>query len=264
MKFLPKLKYFSFLLALLCYLLLPLYAYAINDENSKAFPYNIYYPKDVPLNQQILILTDFGPIVIVLNIQDAPKSTELFTKLIRSKYYDNTSFYRMYNNYFIQAGDPGESGIGNAGIKFPNESSYNLEFNEGTVALSNQNESPSTTGSQFFITFIKAPWLNGKYTIIGKVVSGIDILRSFFGKYDTNYRGIILTTIPFQIYILEDYIKSYPEYTKYFIASDLNKTSLLTKLLSDDNNKPEEPITSININPITMLDNLRFNIIKLN
>ncbi|KAL0263774.1 UNVERIFIED_CONTAM: hypothetical protein PYX00_011072 [Menopon gallinae] len=222
-----------------------------------SLPFNIYYSKNHPLEEQVVFLTDFGAVVIVLDTKNAPESTKIFVDLIRSNYYHNTSFYRMYNNYFIQGGDPSESGIGNAGITFPVENFSKSVFNEGTIALSNKDLHPNTTGSQFFITFLKTPWLDNKYTVIGNVFSGLDILRSFFDKYETNYRGILANTIPMQLYVLQDFINQYPEYKKNLKPTNRNKKVSLLELLNQQ--EKEEVISSSDIYEINcqnILDNI--------
>lgn len=182
--------------------------YTTGDDSLPFKPsYVVNYFKHASTEDQVLILTDFGAVVIVLNEQWAPQSIRNFKNLIRQHYYDNTTFYRMFRDYFLQGGDPSDTGIGNSGIKFPAEINPSAKFLPGTVALSNLHQDPSTTGSQFFITTISAPWLNTHYNIIGSVFFGLEVLKSFYDKYDTTEQGIITPPIPMKVYILSDYLK---------------------------------------------------------
>ena len=118
--------------------------------------------------------TNHGPIAVELYDDDAPKTTENFTKLARDGFYDGVIFHRVIPDFMIQGGDPTGTGTGGPGYQFEDE------INEHRVergALAMANAGPNTNGSQFFIvTTGAAPWLDGKHTVFGKVTSGMDVV----------------------------------------------------------------------------------------
>ncbi|KAG5652164.1 Peptidyl-prolyl cis-trans isomerase cyp10 [Sphagnurus paluster] len=105
-----------------------------------------------------------------------PKAAENFLALCASNYYDGCLFHRNIRGFMIQTGDPtglGKGGQSIWGKPFPDEVRSTLKFNaRGVVAMANSG--PDTNKSQFFITYAKQPHLDGKYTIIGKVIDGAD------------------------------------------------------------------------------------------
>jgi len=116
--------------------------------------------------------TNAGPIVIELYDEDAPKTVENFRKLAADGFYDNLIFHRVIPDFMIQGGCPEGTGRGGPGYTFEDE------FNENKVvrgALAMANAGPDTNGSQFFIvTAGAAPWLDGKHTVFGSVVEGME------------------------------------------------------------------------------------------
>lgn len=122
-------------------------------------------------SQTIILETTKGNIQLELFEDVAPKAVENFTTHIKNKFYDGIIFHRVIKNFMIQTGDPQGTGRGGHSIwnkSFDDEISSKHSFsNPGILAMANRG--PNTNGSQFFITTGKAPWLNGKYTIFGKV-----------------------------------------------------------------------------------------------
>lgn len=91
--------------------------------------------------------------------------------------YQNLIFHRVIKDFMIQGGDPLGNGMGGPGYKFQDETNPQDNFSEpGILAMANSG--PNTNGSQFFITHAATPWLNGKHTIFGKVVEGMDVLNA--------------------------------------------------------------------------------------
>lgn len=124
------------------------------------------------------IKTNMGSIEIQLLPEDAPKTVENFVGLAEKGYYKGVIFHRVIDGFMIQGGDPTGTGRGGESIwggKFNDEISPNLKFDgPGVVAMANAG--PNTNGSQFFITVAATPWLNGHYSIFGKVIGGMDVV----------------------------------------------------------------------------------------
>ncbi|MGV3279111.1 peptidylprolyl isomerase [Rickettsiales bacterium LUAb2] len=230
MKFL---KFYSLALVMLLMFTISLKAEIKDFTQEDLNKTDIYYDPTAPNNSQVVIITDFGSIVIKLSRLSAPTSVANFISLVQEGYYNHTSFYKISDNYFIQAGDPQENGIGNAGLSFPNETK-NEHFKEGTVALSNTNNDPTQTGSQFFITLVEAPWLDNRYNIIGEVVSGMPVIRSFSGKYSTDTYGIMQTPIPIKVYLLSDLIALFPNDNNKHIHPIEEQSALIQDILKQD------------------------------
>jgi peptidyl-prolyl cis-trans isomerase B (cyclophilin B) len=118
--------------------------------------------------------TTEGVIILELFDEDAPETVANFKKLAREGFYDGLIFHRTIKDFMIQGGCPDGTGTGDAGYKFDDE------FNDhklvrGTLAMANSG--PNTNGSQFFIvTADETPWLDGKHTVFGKVVDGMDVV----------------------------------------------------------------------------------------
>ena len=121
---------------------------------------------------QATLQTNAGAIVLELHDEDAPKTVENFRKLAGEGFYDGLIFHRVIPDFMIQGGCPEGTGTGGPGYTCEDE------FNEHKVvrgALAMANAGPNTNGSQFFIvTTASAPWLDGKHTVFGQVVEGMD------------------------------------------------------------------------------------------
>ena len=118
--------------------------------------------------------TSEGAIEIELFSEDAPATVENFTKLAGEGFYDGLTFHRVIPDFMVQAGCPLGTGTGGPGYQFEDE------FNDHRVikgALAMANAGPDTNGSQFFIvTADETPWLDGKHTVFGRVVTGQDVV----------------------------------------------------------------------------------------
>jgi peptidyl-prolyl cis-trans isomerase A (cyclophilin A) len=97
------------------------------------------------------------------------------TKVKGKKFYDNTTFHRIIDRFMIQGGDPTGTGMGGPGYKFADEISSLKHDREGRLSMANSG--PNTNGSQFFITLGPVSQLDGKYTLFGQVVEGMDVVR---------------------------------------------------------------------------------------
>ena len=127
-----------------------------------------------PENTLFLDLKD-GRVVIQLRPDLAPKHVARVKELARAKFYDGIVFHRVIGGFMAQSGDPtgtgrGGSGRGNVPAEFSAE-----PFARGTVGAARSND-PNSADSQFFICFAPAPFLNGKYTVWGQVVSGMEFV----------------------------------------------------------------------------------------
>ncbi len=125
----------------------------------------------------LTMTTDRGVITIELYPQYAPVTVNNFVFLTRQGFYDGISFHRVISNFMIQGGDPTGTGMGGPGYKFEDETRNNPLKHE-TGVLSMANAGPNTNGSQFFITHSPQPHLNGKHTVFGKVINGMDVVNS--------------------------------------------------------------------------------------
>jgi cyclophilin family peptidyl-prolyl cis-trans isomerase len=121
-----------------------------------------------------VLRTSEGAVDLELFPEEAPKTVENFTKLAGEGFYDGLTFHRVIPAFMIQGGCPTGDGTGGPGYTFEDE------FNEHSVvrgALAMANAGPNTNGSQFFIVTAEAcPWLDGKHTVFGQVVSGLDVV----------------------------------------------------------------------------------------
>ena len=123
--------------------------------------------------------TTEGPIEIELFEEDAPQTVGNFKKLAGDGFYDGVIFHRVIKDFMIQGGDPTGTGRGGPGYTFDDE------FNDHKIvrgALAMANAGPNTNGSQFFIvTTPEASWLDGKHTVFGRVVEGMDVVDKIEG-----------------------------------------------------------------------------------
>jgi cyclophilin family peptidyl-prolyl cis-trans isomerase len=127
-----------------------------------------------------VIKTNMGTIEIELFEKQTPKTVENFAGLAKKGYYNGVIFHRVIDNFMIQGGDPTGTGRGGEslwGRKFEDEIVDTLVFDKPYL-LAMANAGPNTNGSQFFITTVKTPHLNGHHTIFGKVINGMDIVNA--------------------------------------------------------------------------------------
>jgi peptidyl-prolyl cis-trans isomerase B (cyclophilin B) len=129
--------------------------------------------------------TNHGTIRIELYSEDAPKTVANFEELAGKGYYDGLSFHRVIEDFMVQGGCPRGDGTGGPGYQFEDEPNEH-QVERGALAMANSG--PNTNGSQFFIvTADSCPWLDGKHTVFGKVVEGMDVVDEI-SKVDKDAR----------------------------------------------------------------------------
>ena len=123
------------------------------------------------------IETTRGTIKLELIADKVPNTVANFEKLANSKFYDGLTFHRVIENFMIQGGCPRGDGTGGPGYSFDDEFHPDLRH-DGPGVLSMANAGPNTNGSQFFITHVACPWLDGRHSVFGKVLEGQDVVDS--------------------------------------------------------------------------------------
>lgn len=138
--------------------------------------------------------TNYGAIQLQLLNDKAPITVENFVKLANSGFYNGTKFHRVIKDFMIQGGDPNSKladwsthGMGGPGYQFKDEIN-DVKLTEGVLAMANAG--PDTNGSQFFIITAKeTPWLDGRHTAFGKVISGMDVVKAIENAETDKARG---------------------------------------------------------------------------
>jgi peptidyl-prolyl cis-trans isomerase B (cyclophilin B) len=123
------------------------------------------------------IETNKGTIRLQLEDEKVPKTVANFEKLAQQGFYDGLKFHRVIADFMIQTGCPQGTGTGGPGYKFADEFHKELKHN-GPGVLSMANAGPNSNGSQFFITHVATPWLDGKHSVFGRVLEGQDVVDS--------------------------------------------------------------------------------------
>jgi peptidyl-prolyl cis-trans isomerase B (cyclophilin B) len=118
--------------------------------------------------------TDRGPIKVDLAADKAPLAVANFVNLARRGFYDGLTFHRVISDFMIQGGCPLGTGTGGPGYRFEDETGNGLSHERGVLSMANAG--PATNGSQFFITHVACPWLDGKHTVFGKVREGQEVV----------------------------------------------------------------------------------------
>lgn len=162
--------------------------------------------KAAPIKQDgvfATINTNKGAIILELDFQKTPVTVANFISLAQGKnefvtdkklkgkpFFNGLKFHRVISDFMIQGGDPQGTGAGSPGYSFKDEFIPELKFDKGGI-LAMANSGPKTNGSQFFITHKETPWLNGKHTIFGHVIQGMDVVNSI--AQDDVIENIIIT-----------------------------------------------------------------------
>lgn len=162
-----------------------LFAYGkLNNVNSSISDKGNYFMSDSIT--VAIIKTNMGTIEIEFFADKTPKTVENFVGLAEKGYYKGVIFHRVIKDFMLQTGDPTGTGRGGEsfwGGKFEDEFVSDLKHDTPGI-LSMANAGPNTNGSQFFITLVATPWLDGKHTVFGKVINGMDVVYAI-GKVKT-------------------------------------------------------------------------------
>ena len=132
---------------------------------------------DLKKKYSATISTDNGDMVIELFADKTPTTVNNFVFLAREGFYDGTIFHRVIPDFMVQGGDPTGSGRGGPGYRFGDEFHPSLRHSKPGI-LSMANAGPNTNGSQFFITHVPTPHLDGKHAVFGQISSGMKVLMS--------------------------------------------------------------------------------------
>jgi len=131
---------------------------------------------DPKKNYTAILHTSKGDIKVQLFADKAPNTVNNFVFLAREGFYDGTTFHRVIKDFMIQGGDPTGTGSGGPGYQFSDEFYPTLKHS-GPGILSMANAGRNTNGSQFFVTHVATDWLDGKHSVFGKVIEGMDVVN---------------------------------------------------------------------------------------
>ncbi len=130
-----------------------------------------------------------GRVVIEMRPDIAPKHVARIKELVRQKFYDGLTFHRVIDGFMAQTGDPDGDGTGGSGQNIPAEFTKFERFYRGTVGMARA-QNPNSADSQFFIMYAPSEWLDGKYTIWGEVVDGMEYVDAI-KKGDDSQNGLV-------------------------------------------------------------------------
>lgn len=143
--------------------------------------YNAPPPMQIDPNKRYTAVfhTEKGDFTAELFAKQAPYTVNNFVFLARDHYYDGLTFHRVYHNFMAQGGDPEGTGGGGPGYTIKNEpSALALKHDSAGILSMAKTTLPNSGGSQFFITYVPTPHLDGKHEVFGRVISGMDVARS--------------------------------------------------------------------------------------
>ena len=120
--------------------------------------------------------TDRGPIRVQLHADKAPLTVANFVNLAQRGFYNGLIFHRVIADFMVQGGCPQGRGTGGPNYRFEDEADNGVRHERGVLSMANAG--PATNGSQFFITHVPCGWLDGKHTVFGKVLEGMDVVDS--------------------------------------------------------------------------------------
>ena len=200
------------------------------------------------------IETSKGDIIVKLEYQKTPITVANFVGLAEGKienkakakgvpFYDGTIFHRVIKDFMIQGGDPKGTGMGDPGYKFDDEKNDLQHTGKGILSMANSG--PNTNGSQFFITEIATPWLDGKHTVFGEIVNGMEVVDTIAtvekGPQDKPKTDVVLEKVT--IFSKGDEYKNY-DAAKIFTEGKgkikENNKAILDKIEADKKKKAED------------------------
>ena len=132
-------------------------------------------------------------IKVKLHADKTPKTVANFEKLAKEGFYNGLKFHRVIDNFMVQTGCPQGTGTGGPGYKFADEFHPDLKHS-GPGVLSMANAGPNTNGSQFFITHVATPWLDGKHSVFGQVIEGQNVVNAV--KQGDIMKSVTVTDVP--------------------------------------------------------------------
>lgn len=164
-------------------------------------PQNLMTSLVQPGSDTVTLHTNEGDITLKLYADQTPKTVENFVGLAKEGKYDDTIFHRVIENFMIQGGDyenfNGTGGKSLWGTEFEDEFAEGLSHTRGTISMANRG--PGTNGSQFFIVHADAPYLDGRHTVFGEVVDGLDVVDAIAtaptGAMDKPLKDIVIEKI---------------------------------------------------------------------
>ena len=146
--------------------------------------------------------TSMGSFRIELYSDLAPNTVKNFIDLAQKKFYDGVIFHRVIDKFMIQGGDPTGTGMGGPGYVIRDEFGEGLRHNAPGI-LSMANAGPNTGGSQFFITLVPTPWLDGHHAIFGHVVDGMEVVIAIghtkTNRQDRPVKDVVIKTITIEM-----------------------------------------------------------------
>ena len=146
--------------------------------------------------------TTMGNFKIELYSDLAPNTVKNFVDLANKNFYDGVIFHRVIDNFMIQGGDPTGTGMGGPGYSIPDEFGEGLKHDSKGI-LSMANAGPDTGGSQFFITLVPTPWLDGHHAIFGHVIEGMEVVEAI-GHTKTDRRDRPVEDVIMKKVIIEE------------------------------------------------------------
>lgn len=142
---------------------------------------------DEPANPVVSMETNFGTLKIELYMKDAPNTVVSFLSLCDKKYFDGLKFHRILKKFMAQGGDPEGTGRGGPGYSLPAEFNARKHV-KGTLSMARSFE-PNSAGSQFFLCFAEASFLDNQYTVFGQVTEGMDVLTKIEDEAAVDHDG---------------------------------------------------------------------------
>ncbi len=193
---------------------------------------------DNPDRYAVIYLETGGVVLMQLYEDKAPNTIARFKTLVRSNFYNDMDIFRVIPNYFVQTGDPSSSGYGGLGVFHPAEINPEVTFKRGSVAMSNSGNLESDD-TQFFITLNNFEWLDGKYTIFGEIVFGMEHIENLKGAF-LNQGFVLYPILIVKIEMLSDRSPNQSDDLDRVIPAERRQKALEIQQQQEDKNKKTE------------------------